>query len=212
MKSKKIFPIITILLVIGLLLSACGGEAAPENPVQEEESVSEPAPTEEAAEVSEEPVSEEETEEDIPDEVPIFSTSSPVAPFSDSDIQALGVDCQGSPDEIADCVKTWQEENMLYCQNMDVEDCSDAIRANYVLPGLYTSLDLIKDKKQDGKVYGICMDYAVIYCSIAEYYGLECRVVNSITKPSERPGANWRGSLGHGAPSSVDQPTILSPV
>jgi hypothetical protein len=55
---------------------------------------------------------------------------------------------------------------------------------------LYTSQDLIKDKKQNGKVYGICMDYAVIYCSIAEFYGLECRVVNSITKPSERPNAN----------------------
>lgn len=77
---------------------------------------------------------------------------------------------------------------MLYCQNMDVEDCSDIIRANYVLPGLFTSQDMIQTRQQDGKVYGICFDYAVIYCSIAEHYGLECRVVNSISKPSERPG------------------------
>ena len=188
MNLKNYFPLLALLLVITMVSSACGGEEAPADlPQSGEESTSEQATT---SEIQEEPAADPEEEEaavEIPD-VPRFDPISPVTAFSASEIQDLGVDCQGSPGEIAQCVKNWQEENMLYCQEMDVEDCSDAIRANYALPGLFTSQDLIKNKQQDGKVYGICFDYAVIYCSIAEYYGLECRVVNSISKPSERPG------------------------
>jgi transglutaminase-like putative cysteine protease len=190
MTFKKSFPILALVIFAALALSACGGAEDPADPPQAgEEVTSESAPSSETSQESEDSSSEEESEVAAP-EVPRYNPTSPVAEFSEAEIQELGVECQGSPDEIANCIKNWQQQNMLYCQNMDVEDCSDAIRANYALPGLYSSLDLIKEKKQNGKVYGICMDYAVIYCSIAEYYGLECRVVNSITKPSERPGAN----------------------
>lgn len=190
MKLRKHLSLLALLVVIGLVLSACGGEAAPTDPPQEEEqAAADPAPAADTLEDDESTALDEQSESVVP-EVPRFDPTSPVTPFSESEIQELGVNCQGSPEEIAYCIKAWQEENMLYCQNMDVEDCSDAIRANYVLPGLFTSQDLIKNRRQDGKVYGICSDYAVIYCSIAEYYGLDCRVVNSITKPSERPEAN----------------------
>jgi transglutaminase-like putative cysteine protease len=186
----KHFSIMALILVMIMALSACGGAEDPAELSQtEDDAVSESAPSSETSQESEDSSSEDDAEAAVPD-VPRFNPTSPVAAFNDAEIQELAVDCQGSPEEIANCIKAWQEDNMLYCQNMDVEDCSDAIRANYALPGLFTSLDLIKDKKQDGKVYGICFDYAVVYCSIAEYYGLECRVVNSITKPSERPGAN----------------------
>jgi len=188
MDFKKHLSILALLLVITLLLSACGGEKTPVDLPQEKEgAVSEPFPTTETIEDADSESVGEESEEQAVD-LARFEPASPVAAFSDSEIQALGVDCQGSPEEIARCIKSWQEIHMLYCQEMDVKDCSDAIRANYVLPGLFTSQDLVQNKQQDGKVYGICFDYAVIYCSIAEYYGLECRVVNSISKPSERPG------------------------
>ncbi len=185
MKSKKYISLLAIILLISLALSACAGGSPPENAPQEGEENLEP--TAETAVDPEDAGADQEGEAETPD-VPQFDPTSPVVPLSDTEIQELGVDCQGSPDEIARCIKDWQENNMLYCQELDVEDCSDAIRANYVLPGLFTSQDLIKNKQLDGKVYGICFDYAVIYCSIAEHYGLDCRVVNSISKPSERPG------------------------
>ena len=190
MDFKKHPLFLTLLLVVTLSISACGSEEGlPDLPQEGEASTSEQAASSETVDQPAVDSEEEEAEAEVPD-VPRFDPTNPVAEFSEEEIQELGVECQGSPEEIANCIKDWQEGNMLYCQNMDVEDCSDAIRANYVLPGLFTSQDLVKNKKQDGKIYGICMDYAVIYCSIAEYYGLECRVVNSITKPSERPGAN----------------------
>ena len=128
--------------------------------------------------------------EDPAVQVPRFEPKSPVSTFVEEDIDLLGIDCQGTQEEIAQCIMDWQHTNMVYCgTDQSIIDCSDPIRANYVLPGLYSTHDLIRTRQKDGKVYGICFDYAVTYCSIAEYYGLECRVVNSITKPSERPGA-----------------------
>ena len=65
-------------------------------------------------------------------------------------------------------------------------DFSDAIRWNYFLPGIFPSHEIINEHiDNNGRVYGICFDFAVIYSSIAKHYGLETRVRNSISKPSD---------------------------
>lgn len=189
MKKTTTFLLITMAI---LLLAACSSKPntvlVPDTPEPTPELIEAAPNTDEEAEVQD--TNEEEASKETTQEVPRFITTSPVVPFTEDEILGLGVNCEGSEQEVAQCIKSWQETNMLYCQDTDLEDCSDVIRANYVLPGLYTSQEMIKTRQQNGRVYGICFDYAVIYCSIAEYHGLECRVVNSISKPSERPGAN----------------------
>lgn len=78
---------------------------------------------------------------------------------------------------------------MVYCfSDSGYFDCTDPLRFNYMLPGIYQSNEIIKENVNNSKIYGICYTYAVVYCSIAEYYGLECRIMNSLTKPSDRIG------------------------
>ena len=192
MDSQKRISFIIVILLLSLALSSCGGDQAPASvPEVQDTDVVQVEPTSEPEETEAQNTDDEEdASEEAAQEVPRFTSASPVVPFTDAEIQDLDVNCEGNEQEVAQCIKSWQETNMLYCQDTDLEDCSDVIRANYVLPGLYTSQEMIKTRQQNGRVYGICFDYAVIYCSIAEYHGLECRVVNSISKPSERPGAN----------------------
>jgi hypothetical protein len=65
------------------------------------------------------------------------------------------------------------------------EDVSDPIRWNYFLPGVFPSADIVRDQVRDGHIYGVCFSYAVAYASAAEYYGLETRILNSKSKPSD---------------------------
>lgn len=115
-----------------------------------------------------------------------FQASSPVTVFTDEDIAFLNISFAGSPSEIADAIKKWQEDTWVYASDvMDFQDVSDPIRWNYFLPGIFSSRDIIREQVRNGKIYGICFSYAVTYCSIAEYYGLETRVMNSLSKPSD---------------------------
>lgn len=115
-----------------------------------------------------------------------FTASSPVAVFTDEDIAYLGIECSGTDTEIADCIRIWQVENMVYGYGGGPDgDMSDPIRWNYFLPGIFSSKDIIYEQVTQGKVYGICFNFAVVYASIAEYYGLETRVVSTISKPSD---------------------------
>ena len=115
-----------------------------------------------------------------------FQASSPVATFSAEDIAFLGTEFSGSPLEIADAIKKWQEDTWFYASGAPgYENASDPIRWNYFLPGIFSSGDIIREQVKDGHIYGVCFSYAVTYCSIAEYYGLEARVVNSLSKPSD---------------------------
>ncbi|MBN1923216.1 MAG: hypothetical protein JW791_00465 [Nanoarchaeota archaeon] len=115
-----------------------------------------------------------------------FQTTTPVSEFTIEDINYLKVNCSGSGQEIAECIKTWQYNNMVYAgQELGKADASDPIRWNYMLPGIFPTNEVIREHRIDNKIYGICFDYATIYCSIAEYYNLTCRVANSLSKPSD---------------------------
>ena len=123
--------------------------------------------------------------------VPSFEAKSPVSTFSKEDIDYLGIACSGSDTEIAECIEKWQENNMIYAgPSTSYVDFSDPIRWNYFLPGIFPSREIIYERVDNGKVYGVCFDYAIVYCSIAEYYGLKCRVMNSKSKPSETANDN----------------------
>jgi len=134
-------------------------------------------------------VTEKETESEAVEETPagaVFEAGSPVSSFSEEDIAYLGIACSGTDEEIAGCIRKWQENNMIYASpDKGYHDAGDAIHWNYFLPGIFPSKEIIYEHTDNGKIYGICFDFAVIYCSIAEYYGLECRVMNTKTKPSE---------------------------
>ena len=173
------------------VLTGCSGPAEVETPADLPDPTRTALPVKTAEETpTGEPAAEEEQPTPaVEDLIPVFDPVSPVSEFSDQDVQHLGVNCQGSPQEIAECILAWQGQEMIYCSPEEsTADCTDPIRMNYVLPGLYSTEELIRDRQIDGKVYGICFDFATIYCSVAAYYGLDCRVVNSISKPSEREG------------------------
>ncbi len=133
-------------------------------------------------EKKEEPVVDEKEEVEEEEEVKGFVTSNPVSEFTEEEIISLGIDFSGSDAEIADEIYDWQVENMKYVAFGDV---SDAMRWNYFMPGIYPTSDMIVDMKKDGKIEGLCYNYATIYCSIANYYGLECRVTAMKEKPSD---------------------------
>ena len=125
-----------------------------------------------------------------------FEAKSPVSVFSEEDIDYLGINFTGSDAEIADSIREWQEENMIYASpDRGYEDAPDPMHWNYFLPGIWSSKDIIYEHTDNGKIYGICHDFAIIYCSIANYYGLECRVMNTKSRPCEQDDGDSQSGM-----------------
>ena len=92
---------------------------------------------------------------------------------------ALGAaDFSGTDQEIAQLIINWQNANMHYIGDPNQQaDISHPMRWNFFLPGIYPVSDMVQDRRMaDGKIYGLCWDYASIFVAMAEYYDLECRV------------------------------------
>lgn len=125
-----------------------------------------------------------------------FERGTPISIFTNEEIKRLGVDyCNGTNEEIAECILNWQYENMLYvltAENVNFNFAqSYELRWNEYLPGIYSARDIIENKiLPDGRIYGVCWEYAIIYCSIANYYGLECRINSLVENLNDeiRPG------------------------
>ena len=147
------------LLIVVLLLGACA-EA-------EDDEYDDEMDDEEIAEV-------EESVEFIP--------QSPVVEFDQATLDRLGLNLSGTDAEIAQGIYDWQTENMTYVAFGPI---SDAMRWNYMLPGIYSSFEMLDVMNAEGKIEGLCFNFATIYCSIAEAYGLDCRVTHMAEKPSE---------------------------
>lgn len=117
--------------------------------------------------------------------------NTPISKFTKEDITNLNVNCAGTDEEIVDCVTKWQEENMIYVPTTNINynfNPSYSLRWNEILPGIYTSKDMIKENVYNGKPYGICFDFSTIYCSIVQYYGIDCRIVSTKSKISDGVG------------------------
>jgi hypothetical protein len=125
----------------------------------------------------EKPVSNGESQEQV------FVPSSPISDFDEAILSSLGLAISGSDSEMAQGIYDWQVKNMKY---IPFGSISDMMRWNYMLPGIFTTLDMISiNKNTEGKIEGLCYNYATLYCSIAEAYDLECRVTQMKEKPSE---------------------------
>lgn len=130
------------------------------------------------------PNTDREPEKEIKNEDDKYPKKSPVSKFTKEEIQALAIDFTGTKEEIATKIYKWQTENMTYKAFGTV---SDAMRWNYFLPGIYETKDMIKEFSvlDNKKIEGLCYQFATIYCSIANYYELECRVMEMEKKLSE---------------------------
>lgn len=116
----------------------------------------------------------------------VFTPQSPISVFSKADMDYLKANFTGTKAEIAEKILQWQESNITYMADpRRAPDVSDAMRWNYFLPGIFPTGDMIREYRQGDKFYGICYQFATIYCSMASYYGIECRVTNMLEKPSE---------------------------
>ena len=138
------------------------------------------------------------SDDEIEDIVSAFTPSSPVSLFTLEDIQALAINFSGSDMEIAQAIYEWQTEYMDYEAFGEV---ADAMRWNYFLPGIYTTRDMIKGFSimDSINIKGLCYQFATIYCSIASYYDIECRVTAMREKPSELdPSIDKRTTTGLG--------------
>lgn len=111
-----------------------------------------------------------------------YKISNPYSGFTSADIQSLSItqdlgitrNLASSDVEIADAILKWQDAQMAY-RNTTID--SYAMRWNYIMPGIYHVRDLMPDRTSvDGKIYGLCWDYAAIFNAIAEYYGLDVRI------------------------------------
>jgi hypothetical protein len=92
-----------------------------------------------------------------------------------SDLDADGF--TGTDREIATQILAWQDNHMIYASNpANFPDVSYPGRWNLFLPGIYKPSEVVEDRiDSSGDIYGICSDYALIYCAIGNSYGLETR-------------------------------------
>ena len=178
--------IIILMFFIGVLFYSTSCSSQPANDLSQD-GISNPPQEENVEEV--ENNEQVEVVEPLPTPTELTQTwqaSSPIAQFTDEDIEYLGIHCTGDDEDIADCIKEWQVDNILYCVDDSGEDitptCSALVETNEILPGILTSKDVIYNQLYEGRINGLCLDYAATYCSIAEYYGLQCRIVRSDTK------------------------------
>ena len=174
---KKLF---FALFLITIFLSACQ--------TTEIEATSDPASGNMVQEQNEPPASENDASDtaesvDIPYEVVYDETFAVFNPYneilSEELLASIGADgFSGTDQEIAEQILQWQNDHMQYIANpMQQKDISYPMRWNYFLPGIFPVSEMVSERVlSNGKIYGLCWDYAAIYCSIATTYGLETRV------------------------------------
>ncbi len=124
-----------------------------------------------------------------------FTKFIPYSALSTAEIVSLGADgFSGSDEAIANQILAWQDSHMKYVTPDIKKDVSYPMRWNYIMPGIYPVSDMIKARKIDDngveKIYGVCWDYAAIFCAIAKYYGLEVRIQAWKEYMSGIPGGN----------------------
>lgn len=187
--------IIIMLILVLLLMTACS--SAQDQVSKEAEAQNEDAAIDEDADDDADVTDDDiDTSTDTDDDIDadtnnsdtnIKSDESPVSVLTKAEIAAIGADgFTGTDEEIAISILNWQKDNMIYAGfGTNYTDVSYSMRWNYAFPNIYTSKDMLENMRDGNRYYGICYNYAVIYASIAEYYGLEVRITNTVEKLSE---------------------------
>ncbi len=190
---KKIILVLTVLVVF--LMTSCANQAK-----------SDTISLDNSSDISSDsPVVEETTgdsqEASTPDQTPLVENNAKLIyevvydeqfeiwdPFteilSDELLEKIGANnFTGSDEEIANQIFRWQQENMVYIDDPSLQmDVSYQGRWNLFMPGIYPASELLVEHLNgEGKIYGICSDYSIIFIAIANSYGLETRN-NTFTK------------------------------
>jgi hypothetical protein len=171
-----------VLLILPILLSSCGNnskEIVPESIVT--------SPEQESNNVADETVIENvvedlelktvfQTEHPYYEQYEIWDISTEV--FNEETLAIIGANgFSGSDEEISQQIYDWQTANMEFAGADDsYTDAGYGARWNAIIPGIYPASKRINHLTDDGKIYGICFDFAYIYCAIANSYNLDCRV------------------------------------
>ena len=172
---KKIF-LLFVVLCMFFAVSACAKDT-------ENESTPSANTSESSSDENKQPSSEGQTSQTVfqgecpyEEQYAIWDITTEV--FSDEALKELGADgFSGSDAEIAQQIFDWQKNNMDYAGPTDgYIDAGFGSRWNFMLPGIYPASKRIEHKNEEGKIYGICSDFAYIYVAIANAYGLESRV------------------------------------
>ena len=182
--------ILVLLITCLFVLSACSPKSTglevnselPQDVSSESSEESASVPTTEP-EPTVEPVPTEETETEQAEEVggivEQFEIFNPYQAFSEGEMISLGAaNFSGTDQEIAQMIMNWQNTNMHYIGDPNQQaDISHPMRWNYFMPGIYPVSDMVQDRLMaDGKIYGLCWDYASIFTAMASYYDLDVRV------------------------------------
>lgn len=127
----------------------------------------------------------------IDENAPKFPAFSPYASITDDDIQyladtyglpksdldAITISDDASKQTLGNTIKGWQEQRMKLTDPNTQADVSYPMRWNYIMPGMYPVDEMIRDRSMTDesmyKLYGVCWDYAAVFCAIAIQYGLE---------------------------------------
>lgn len=92
-------------------------------------------------------------------------------------------------------------------------DISHPMRWNYMLPGIFPVSEMVQERRlENGKIYGLCWDYAAIFNAIANYYGLEARVTaNKVYISDFNPSIDKSTANGMG-PEEFEAPQHRLPI
>ena len=111
-----------------------------------------------------------------------FRMFNPAVALTDAELASLGATGLAGTNEAgtATNILNWQKSKMKLVTPLTNADASYAMRWNYIMPGIFPVNDMIKERtfSDSGttKLYGVCWDFASIYFSVANKYGLTTRM------------------------------------
>jgi len=202
--TKRNWVLVFSTLTIALLfLTGCSGNKQETAPPTVEVAAQTAAPLEiEQETVTPIPEGEPEPTAAAEESDPQFAVFNPYEALTSDEIVQIKADgFSGSDEEIAQAILKWQAENMFYIGDPNQQpDISHPMRWNYMLPGIFPVSEMVQERiLENGKIYGLCWDYAAIFNAIANFYELEARVTAnkvyiSDTNPSiDKSTANGMG-------------------
>ena len=179
--TKRNWVLVFSTLTISLLfLTGCSGNNQETSPPTVEVVAQTAAPLEiEQETVTSIPEDEPEPTAAAEESNPQFTVINPYEALTSDEIVQIKADgFSGSDEEIAQAILKWQAENMFYIGDPNQQpDISHPMRWNYMLPGIFPVSEMVQERiLENGKIYGLCWDYAAIFNAIANYYELEARV------------------------------------
>lgn len=144
--------------------------------------------------------------------IPKTISTNPIDSLSDEMINKLGANCKDKKTELekANCILDWQEKNIFWCythpETTTMPDCFEKgypdcvvdMQFQQMKPGSFPVSKIMDIKTRNGKIFGACYTYGTIYCAVARWNGLKCRVMAvKIITPMEYPASKGDFAAGY---------------